>query len=357
MKRFHTVIVGAGPAGLACATLLARHGKEVLVLERNSQLGKKVCAGGIPSATLALGVPADLMERSFTSQRIRSNWQRIRISDQAPMVCTVNRQRLGKWMAEKAQQAGVELRTGTPVLALAEKKVCTRAGEFGYDFLVGADGSGSLVRRWLGIPTRRCGIGIHFQMPGEFAEMEWHLDATLFGEGYGWIFPHQGSASIGAYAGLAGRRPHQLLAGLRQWASRLAIPLPEQPRAALVNHDYRGHRFKNRFLVGDAAGLASGLTGEGIYSALLSGEEAALAILDENHDGAALKELIRKQHRHGRILDLAGGFRIGGKLITEFLLTALRAGLLSDRRTGNGPAPACDLGRAAAGIGTHVARL
>ena len=60
MKNFHTVIVGGGPGGLACATLLARQGKEVLVLERNSAIGPKVCAGGIPSVAQGLGFPETL---------------------------------------------------------------------------------------------------------------------------------------------------------------------------------------------------------------------------------------------------------------------------------------------------------
>ncbi|MGV1098307.1 NAD(P)/FAD-dependent oxidoreductase [Thiovibrio sp. JS02] len=329
MKNYHTVIVGAGPAGLACATSLARHGKEVLVLERNARIGPKVCAGGIPSATLTLGVPAEILERAFTSQRILSNWQKTTIRDDKPMVCTVDRGRLGRWMAQKAAATGVTIKTDTPTTGMDEKKVYTRAGEFGYDFLVGADGSGSMVRRRLGIATRRCGVGIHFQIPGNYQAMEWHLDTKLFGNGYAWIFPHRDTASIGVYDGGGKSKPGALLNSLRRWAARFDISLPShQPRAALVNFDYQGFRFDNRFLVGDAAGLASGLTGEGIYSAILSGEEAARSILDKDYECAPLAELIAKQRRHSRILELASGSRFGGRLILESLILALRAGLI-----------------------------
>ena len=47
MEKFEAVVVGAGPAGLAAAYELARHGTQVLVLERGKFPGAKNVTGGI----------------------------------------------------------------------------------------------------------------------------------------------------------------------------------------------------------------------------------------------------------------------------------------------------------------------
>jgi len=330
MKKFHTVIVGGGPGGLACATLLARQGKDVLVLERNSAIGPKVCAGGIPAAAQGLGFPDTLWERSFTRQHISSNWQHTVIQDAEPIIRTVDRGRLGRWMAERAQAAGVSIATSSLVLNISGDRLQTKRGEeFGFSFLVGADGSSSLVRRQMGIPTEKMGVGINYQIAGDFPEMQWHLNTDLFGNGYAWIFPHQDTASIGVYARRSTGKPGMLLNSLHQWAAGHGHELKSrQPQAALINFDFRGWRFNNRFLIGDAAGLASGLTGEGIYSAIVSGEEAARTILDKGYESKKMNQLIKKHQQHARILDLASGGKLTGKLILETMVFCLRTGLI-----------------------------
>ena len=47
MDHYDVVVVGAGPAGLRCGTILAKSGAKVLILERKLHTGDKVCAGGI----------------------------------------------------------------------------------------------------------------------------------------------------------------------------------------------------------------------------------------------------------------------------------------------------------------------
>lgn len=330
MKNFHTVIVGGGPGGLACATLLARQGKEVLVLERNSVIGPKACAGGIPVVPPDLDFPEGLWEKAFTSQHLHSNWQHTELQSTSPIIRTVNRGRLGRWMAERAVAAGVSIATSALVLEISKDRVRTREGEeFGFSFLVGADGSSSLVRRQLGIPTAEMGVGINYQVPGNFPEMQWHLNNDLFGNGYAWIFPHQDTASIGVYAKRTTSRLGPLLNNLHQWAAQRNLELKSrQPQAALINSDFRGWRFNNRFLIGDAAGLASGLTGEGIYSAIVSGEEAARTILDPGYESKKMAQLIKKHRLHARVLELASGTRLTDKLILEGLVFCLRTGLV-----------------------------
>ena len=339
-ENYHTVIVGAGPGGLACARLLAQHGLAVLVIERQRQVGPKVCAGGITSAGLHKLLPAELIEKSFADQYIRSNWQNTRISAPAPIISTINREKLGQWMLGQVVAAGAVVKTGTVVRAISDRYVSTRdltGGEqrYGYEYLVGADGSTSLVRRYLQIGTSRLGIGIQYQVPGNFDKMEWHLNAGLFKNGYAWIFPHRDRASVGIYGDRRQATAGEMLKNLQHWARRHHIDLRGlQPRAALINFDYRGWRFGNKMLVGDAAGLTSGLTGEGIYPALVSGEAAARTIISPaaaTTPEAALDRLIRKQQKHQRVLRISGKNNLSNKIIMEMLILALRTKLLSFR--------------------------
>ena len=328
-QHYHTIIIGAGPGGLTCASLLAEKGLDVLVLERNRRIGPKVCAGGVTWSGLARHLPDELIEKPFSRQHVRSGLQQTVISSTSPIISTINRESLGRWMAERARRAGATILTGSPVTAITAREVITRDARYTYDFLVGADGSSSLVRRFLQVPTTRIGTGIHYQVPGNFREMVWHLDPSQFATGYGWIFPHKNWASVGAYASLSDMPPKKLEEKLHQWMVKHDMNRKGlKPRAALINFDYRGYRFDNRFLVGDAAGLASGLTGEGIYPAVCSGETVARTIIDPAYQDAKLARLISKQQRHNRLLRLCGGNNYFARFVIESLVAALRLRLI-----------------------------
>lgn len=329
MQSFSVVIVGAGPGGLACARLLAEHGLDVLVLERKPVVGPKVCGGGITWAGLIKRVPEHLIDGAFPSQHIKSNYQQTVIQSSDPIVATIRREVLGKWMCQQAENAGAVIKTSCLVNCIDHDSVSTTLGDFGYRYLIGADGSSSIVRKYLRLPTEKVGVGIHFRVPGNFDKMEWHLNNTLFNNGYGWIFPYQNMASVGIYGAKPYNNPKKMLAHLTQWAKQQKIPVDGmKPQAGLINFDYRGWRFGNKMLIGDAAGLASGLTGEGMYSALVSGETAARVILDPEYDCHALQQLIKKQQKHQQIVEISAKHTLVNIALMEILILALRSRLL-----------------------------
>jgi len=325
MKFHETIIIGAGPGGLACALTLARQGRDVLLLEKKQHIGSKVCAGGVTWSGFLNRLPAELIERTFSSQYIRSNWQETTISSPSPMIATVNRLKMGQWQSSEASKAGVKILTDTIVSNITDTEVTTNQGNFRYRYLVGADGSTSMVRDFLGLPSQNIGVGIHYEVQGDFPRMEWHMQSNLLKSGYAWIFPHRDHASIGAYSCRQGLSAKKLHERLLLWANGQKIKLGKnKPRAAIINFDFKGWRFANRFLVGDAAGLASGLTGEGIFPAILSGETVANTIMGEDRQGPELGRLLQKHHIHQLVLKLAGSNRFTCTAIMELLVTALR---------------------------------
>ncbi len=326
METFDAVIIGAGPGGLRCATILAQHGRTVLVLERNSTIGPKVCAGGIPYHALnELNIPPGLREASFPTQLVCTPWQQARVCFPEPIITTVNRERLGAWQVAEARLAGATVRLGTAVTAINDKYVETKTGQIAYRTLIGADGSSSLVRRYLGIGSRQLGVGINYQVPGRWPEMEWHLDPEVFGSGYAWIFPHRHSTSIGAYADRNDLSAATLHRRLLAWAKTRGLGLADsKAQAALINFDYQGWNFNPIFLVGDAAGLASGFTGEGIYPAIVSGETVACTILDPGYQPTRLDRLLTRQRLHNRLQKFYTGNKVICQISLEMLVLAIR---------------------------------
>ncbi len=333
--HYDVVIVGAGPGGLACATKLSQNGASTLVIERKPQIGPKVCAGGITWSGLLKTVPEQLIEKAFPCQHVWSRLQNICVSSETPIIATVDRKNLGRYMADAAKAAGVKIHTSTSLRHITDSGADLfhhPSGErsiVSFDYMIGADGSTSSVRRHLGIPTNKVGIGINYQLPCTGSKMEWHLNNRYFGNGYGWIFPHKESTSIGAYAP-AGIAALQLKKRLCHWSLGRGYDLSQHPcKAGYINYDYRGHHFDRTFLIGDAGGFASALTGEGIYPAIITGESVALKIIDPNSDLSDLDEVIRRQRKFAGMVSLTSKSGILSAILAEVGVFALRNNMIN----------------------------
>jgi geranylgeranyl reductase len=280
-------------------------------------------------------VPVDRAERCVPVQHLRTPWQSATISAATPIIATVDRRNLGQHMAAKATAAGAELRLGYRLIAVNGETITCQRVRTGQrerlrsTYLVGADGSSSLVRRSLGISVQAMGVGINYQLPGEYPQMQWHLDPRRFGSGYAWVFPHKHSASIGAYVDGCCMSAKSLKNNLLAWGEANGYPLHQHRASAeVINFDYRGHRFGNTFLIGDAAGLASGLTGEGIYSAIVSGEAVADMLAGRVSESDRLSRLLRNHGRHRRILILLNRSPRLAAFFGELATLSLRTGCM-----------------------------
>lgn len=305
MERFDVVIVGAGPGGLRCAEILSKTNKKVLLLEKNQEVGPKVCAGGLTRKCYnLLKLPPELIEKSYSSAVFKAPWVKTSLEFGEIFGYTVSRRRLGAWQLEKLKNTDVKIRIDTEVSLINARDIELKSGEkIGYDYLVGADGSNSIVRKFLKLPVKKIGVGFQYIVPQKFPDIEIHFDSKLFGPWYAWIFPYKNSTSVGFGCFPTIMPMETARKNFQKWADKKGLDLRQgELQAHPINCDYRGYRFGNIFLVGDAAGLASGLTGEGIYQAIVSGEEVAKIIINPNYKAKKINEIRGEVQLHNLIL-------------------------------------------------------
>lgn len=321
-------VVGAGPSGARAALLLSAAGWPVILLDHRYPW-EKPCGGGLNERATDL-VRQTLPEfpASPTNRRIQldaAGGSRL-LMELETSFTVMPRIRLQRLMVEQALQAGVALVPGKFTGARRETAdgpwiIATDEGDYRAEYLVGADGALSAVRRALAGPDAwqdvRPALGmVHcFSSPAP-QPGGMHLVFTDDPRGYIWEFPGEDFSTVGISlpfdpraAGKAKKILRRHLVS-RGWIKEGTVDGAPPLRGAIApsagtGHWQRGVLQGNGWaLLGDAAGLVDPLTGEGIYYALRSADLLSAALLTgkaEQYTGAVRKEL-------GRELSLAARF-------------------------------------------------
>ena len=332
MNQFDVIVVGAGPAGLECARILQNTPLSVLLLERKQVIGPKPCAGGIVESVEDFDLPVDRAQAVFEHGfRIGGHTHFLRT--RRP-VRIVDRWELGQHQLRPLKASGnITVLTHTNVRRIDGNCIKTTGGDFFFHYLVGADGATSLVRRHLRLESRYT-IGMYYDIPQIRDRLLLVIDGPTLGTGYIWEFPHRTFTNVGIYFDPFHWRTRQAREALDAHMNQKRYPMdPKTFRAFPIMYRYQGCKFQdNIFLAGEAAGLTSKLTGEGISFAIISGREVARKILNPGYAMNSLKRILQRKRQQEKLLALFQKIPLGLNLCYTLSFLAFKHGLTPFKR-------------------------
>lgn len=361
-NKTDVIVVGAGPAGIACAITLARAGKEVVLIERGMFAGAKNMFGGAVYTNAVKELFPDFeAEAPLERRNIEHKFSILGENDSTTISYRKNsnesysviRGKFDRWMADEAKKAGVYLVTETVVRKLIKNGttvvgVTTELEDFYADIVILADGVNSLLAKQIGlrkdIETKDVALSVKevIKLDNETINQRFGLNNSegaiveIFGGsmlgmlGLGFMYTNKDSVTIGLGITLNelvenNYRPFELLEQLKKHPS-IANYIKDGTLKEYSAHLIPEGGYKKIpklcdngvMIVGDAAMLVDNLHWEGSNLAMISGkiagEVAIEAIDNRNYSKKFLKRyetrlkqsfVIKDLHTYRNLMDIA----------------------------------------------------
>ncbi len=266
-------VAGCGPAGLAAAIAARLKGLAVAAADSARPPIDKACGEGLmPEGVAALeqlGIPIASAD-SFPLRGIRFTGCGASVRAPFPQGCGfgVRRTTLHRILTERAAELGVSIFWGARVQGSASGAISIDGRPVRTQWIVGADGQNSQMRRWAGLelrrqPRRRFGFRRHFHIKSWTDDVE-----VLWGERCQIFVAPVTSGEV--CAALISRHRHvrliEELSFFPELADRLrnARPALSERGALTVNRRLRKVTRGRTALVGDASGSVDAVTGLGL---------------------------------------------------------------------------------------------
>lgn len=357
LEHHQVIVVGAGPAGSACAQRIAELGLDVLVLERRTIIGNPAqCGECIPNWGEVIQTFSNIEDDEWLREYFKfPTWLQLHRLDYMRVFLPSgksygfeldafagHRLHFDGYLADKAIRAGATIKTDTPVLNMIHQKsknrdvLVTKDARYSFDYLV--DASGSLAHMMRLKHGKDPNVRPGDQVPTAYAQVHGNVPETfdvflgsVAPSGYAWIIPKGPNFANVGIGARAGKLRHPVKKHLIDFCNDLNfdilsigggwIPMGG-PTKSMVSG--------NILAVGDAAGLVMPSNGGGISQAIISGYFAAESIVNHLTNQIPLESYQRRVHASmGRALKNSlrtknmGYAFLRGDFMTELVLRTL----------------------------------
>lgn len=353
-NKTDVIVVGAGPAGIACAITIARAGKQVVLIERGKFSGSKNVFGGAIYAQPTREIFPDFEKTAPIERKTVEHKYALLGEDDGTVISyrknsdenasySVIRGKFDRWMAQEAQKEGVILVEETVVRDIIleggyVKGVKTELETYYADIVVLADGVNSLLARQIGMRSKlnpedvALSVKEVIKLPEDIINSRFNVESSdgciyeIFGGpmlgilGLGFMYTNKNSVSIGLGVTLSdliekGLRPYELLDKLK--AHPQIAPLLKDGELL----EYSAHLIPEGgykkipkivgngvMICGDAAMFVNNMHWEGTNLAMISGklagETAVVALGKKDFSEEQLSHYIEKLEDSFIIKDL-----------------------------------------------------
>lgn len=297
MQHFQVIIIGGGPSGSGAGIALQKAGVQTCIIDKAKFPRQKLCGGLVTRKT------KDLLNSLITDRTEDEIWQAVSAGGHTQLSLynrfekavsveigvpydTVYRRVYDEYFVRYYQEKGGVLMDGALPAGLdtERRQVTLASGEtIGYDYMIAADGANSWVRHQVGLSIDKRLFCLEINVSREDFDYEGiGIYFDVIGVGYAWVFPKNDCYCIGIGSTEKPQKDTKAIFGdfLQRIGVRNLEKYPFQgafvPGGGFLKKPYYGDYV---LFVGDAAGFADPLTGEGLYWSMYSGMQAAEAIV------------------------------------------------------------------------------
>lgn len=332
MATYDVIVAGGGPSGATTAFYAAKAGLNVAIIDRSSFPRDKAC-GGLLTARLLDELPElrpyiePVIECSSSEVNLYSPSLKHRIDYVFPLGTpwNVRREIFDNAVLEAARDAGADVLTETRVTGYQFNggvKVATSRRDLYSKMVIGATGPNDIlagqVRQRRNLKPwndREMAIALMWEpvVGKEFIDSAFSDNRSLLVhfkpggiEGFGWVFPKEGRLNIG----FGGYKHSIKSVNVREiWRDYILLlkkdgyfpqehPVPPVKGAPIpLVGPMKATTMDHTLIVGDAAGMVSPLSGEGIYYGMHAGKIAIKTIKSALETGNFTQAHLDAYHR------------------------------------------------------------